>query len=96
MEHTRKIGNMELVLDPISVDGLTGFLQRDSVPRPYNMLFDGSWRATCWLFRQMKDSDIGNLASPFKRQLDDEEFGYLERVLVTLAANPRLLEFLQL
>ena len=41
----------------------------------------------------MEDWDNGNLASPFRRRLDDEALAYLERVIVTLAAYPRLFEF---
>ena len=32
-------------------------------------------------------------AIPFRRWFDDEGFGYLERVKVTLAVFPRLFEF---
>ena len=38
-----EMGNMELVFDDIGVDKLTEFLQRDEVPRPCNVLFDGTW-----------------------------------------------------
>ena len=39
-----KMSNMELPLDLISVDQLDGFLRRNMVPKPCNMLFDGHYQ----------------------------------------------------